>query len=289
MSRRRSASRARASLHPRGRPVRRSRLWPAVFAVALLGLGLPPASAQAAETVKLAVGFSPYRLGVNSAFTFGLEIGSTTGPIPSPATSIALRLPAEMGLTTSQLGLDVCGPAVLRAHGVAGCPHEAVMGDGKAVLKTAAGSEGLEVPVAVTVVMAPAQHEQTQLAFYAESEADVIAELVFPGAMLGDSRPFGSQISLRIPPTAGVPGAPPPALTDMSVTIAPPGLLYAKRVHGKTVRYHPKGLAVPTVCPAGGFPFAANLHFADGTSVVAATSLACPPKTTRSANKGHRK
>ncbi len=289
MSRRRLISRARTSLHPRGRPSRRPRLWPAALAVALLGLGLPLASAQAAETVKLAVGLSPYRLGINSAFTFGLEIGSTTGPIPSPATSIALRLPAEMGLTTSQLGLSVCGPAILRAHGVAGCPHEAVMGGGKAVLKTGTGSEALEVPVGVTVVMAPAQHEQTQLAFYAEGEADVIAELVFPGAMLGAARPFGSQISLTIPPTAGVPGAPPPALTRMSVTIAPPGLLYAKRVHGKTVHYHPKGLAVPAVCPAGGFPFAANLHFADGTSVVSTTSLACPPKTTMSANRGHRK
>lgn len=70
--------------------------------------------------------------------------------------------------------------------------------------------------------------------------------------------------------------------------MAPSGLLYSKRVNGKTVRYHPKGMAVPAVCPAGGFPFAADLHFADGTSVMATTMLACPPKTAPPATKGRR-
>ena len=288
MSRGRLTSRTGASLVLRARPSRRTRVWPAALVVALLALGLPLGNAQAAETVKLTANFSPYVLNVNSAFTFGLQIGSTTGSLPSPTTSVALRLPAGLGLSTSQLGLSVCPRETLQTQGVSGCPHEAVMGRGKAMLKSAVGSESLEVPASVTVLMAPAENEQTQLSFYAEGEADVIAELVYPGSMIGANGLFGSLINLKIPPTASSPGSPPPALTNMSVTMAPSGLMYSKRVHGKTALYHPKGMAVPAVCPAGGFPFSADLHFADGTAVVTTIKLACPPKAARSETKGGR-
>lgn len=255
--------------------VRRRLLLVTLTAMALLSV-VQIGTVRAAETAKLAVGFSPYRLGVNSAFTFAIQVGSTTGAVPSAATSFALRLPAGMGLSSDQLGLSVCPREVLQTGGAGGCPHEAVMGSGDAVLVNAAGSEQLEVPAAVTVLMAPSQHEQTQLFFYAEGQSDVIAELIFQGYSTGLARPFGTLIAATIPPTVGVPGTPPAALTNMTVTLAPRGLMYVKRVHGRAVRYHPKGLAVPTVCPAGGFPFAVKLGFVDGTSIEAATRLACP-------------
>ncbi len=247
----------------------------AVMAVALLAIA-PVGGAQAAETAKLAVGFSPYRLGASSAFTFDIHVGSTTGAPPSATTSFALRLPAGMGLASTQLGLSVCESKALQAGGVAGCPLEAVMGSGKAMLINAAGSEELELPVAVTVLMAPAVNNQTRLFFYAEGQADLIAELLFEGYMTGLAQPFGTLIGLAIPPTAGVPGTPPAALTSLAVTLGPSGLMYVKRVNGKTVRYHPKGMAVPAVCPSGGFPFAVKLGFADGTSTEAAAKVACP-------------
>lgn len=265
-----------AALAGDGRSFARRRLLLVALTAAVLVSLAAIGGARAAETAKLTVGFSPYRLGVNSAFTFDIQIGSTTGAVPSAATSFALRLPAGMGLSSTQLGLSVCPREVLRAGGAAGCPHEAVMGSGKAVMMDAAGSEELEIPAAVTVVMAPALNEQTQLFFYAEGQSDVIAELVFQGYMTGLAKPFGTLIGVTIPPTAGVPGTPPAALTSMSVTLAPRGLMYVKRVNGNTVRYHPKGLAVPAVCPAGGFPFAVGLVFADGTSTEATTRLACP-------------
>ncbi len=243
-------------------------------------------TARAAETAKLGIGFSPYRLGVNSAFTFSIQVGSTTGAAPAAATSFALRLPAGMGLSSDQLGLSVCRRELLQTGGTGGCPHEAVMGSGSAVLVNVAGSEQLEIPAAVTVFMAPAQHEQTQLFFYAEGQSDVIAELIFQGYSTGLANPFGTLIAATIPPTVGVPDTPPAALTNMTVTLAPRGLMYVKRVHGRTVSYHPKGLAVPTVCPAGGFPFAVKLGFVDGTSTEANTKLACPHSDQHSQGRG---
>jgi hypothetical protein len=265
-----------------GRSFARRRRLPVALALSVVLAVVQIGTARAAETAKLAVGFSPYRLGVNSAFTFAIQVGSTTGAVPAAATSFALRLPAGMGLSSDQLGLSVCRREVLQSGGAGGCPHEAVMGSGSAVLVNAAGSEQLEVPAAVTVLMAPAQHEQTQLFFYAEGQSDVIAELIFQGYSTGLASPFGTLIAATIPPTVGVPGTPPAALTNMTVTLAPRGLMYVKRVHGRTVRYHPKGLAVPTVCPAAGFPFAVKLGFVDGTSTEATIRLACPPSVRHS-------
>jgi hypothetical protein len=272
----RPSPRGDAALVGDGRsPAHRRLLMLTAIAVALFW-GASVGGAQAAETAKLTVGFSPYRLGVNSAFTFAIKVGSTTGTVPSAATSFVLRLPAGMGLASAQLGLSVCRDEALRAGGVADCPLEAVMGSGKAMLFDAAGSEELEVPASVTVLMAPAQNEQTRLFFYTESQADVIAELIFEGYMTGVAKPFGTLLGLAIPPTVLVPGTPPAALTSMAVTLAPHGLMYAKRINGHMVRYHPKGMAVPAVCPPGGFPFAVKLGFADGTSTEAITRLACP-------------
>ncbi len=246
-----------------------------VTAMALCSLA-PIGSAWATDKAKLTVGFAPYRLGVNSAFTFTLQVGSTTGAIPSPLTSMGLRMPAGMGLSTSQLGLSVCPPEALRAGGVGGCSPEAVIGTGTATVVQATSSEQFEIPMAITVLMAPAAHEQTRLFFYAEGQSVMITELFYTGYMTGIAKPLGTLVGATIPPTEGMPGTPPAALTNMTVTLAPRGLMYVKHVNGRAVRYHPKGLAVPTVCPPVGFTFGVQLGFADGTSIETTTRLPCP-------------
>ncbi len=234
--------------------------------------------AQAAQTATLRVVFSPDRLKANTALTFAIHVGSTAGSEPSPVTGVSLRIPAGMGLTMSQLGLAVCDRKALRLLGVSGCPREAVMGLGSATLRVAKGAESLEVHTDITAFMAPAQGEHTALLFYAEGQSGIIAELAFPGLLLGDSGPFGSRIALSLPPVPTVPGDPAASLVSMRLTVDPRQLLYPEHVRGRTAHYHPKGMAVPAVCPVGGFPFAADLHFEDGTSVTATTTVACPPR-----------
>ncbi len=280
---------ARAS---RGLIARRLRSWRReilpTLALTLVLLGLPLGNAQAAQTATLKVSLSPYRLKVNTALTFAIHIGSTTGSTPSPVTSVNVRFPAGMGLTTSQLGLAECDLQSLRAMGVAGCPQESVMGFGTALMRTAVGSESLEVPIGLTLFMAPTRDEHTALLIYAEGESSIIAELGFPGFMLGASGLFGTRIDLMIPTIVTVPGDPAASLVNMRIAVDPKQLLYPERVHGKLVRYHPRGMAIPAVCPVGGFPFAANLHFADNTSVTATTTVACPPKARSSGTSGGR-
>jgi hypothetical protein len=286
---RRRPLRGIAALAGHASPIAHRRLLAVAVVAVALGSLVPIGSAGAAEKAKLTIGFAPYRLGVNSAFTFAIQVSSTTGAVPSPATSMGLRMPASMGLSTSQLGLSVCRPEALRAGGVAGCPPEAVIGKGKASVVEASGSEQFEIPTAITVVMAPSVHEQTRLFFYAEGQSVMITELFFGGYMTGITKPLGTLVDATIPATVGVPGTPPAALTDMAVTLAPRGLMYVKHVNGRTVRYHPKGLAVPTVCPPGGFTFAVQLGFADGTYTEATTRLACPGPAGHGRARGHRR
>jgi hypothetical protein len=47
-------------------------------------------------------------------------------------------------------------------------------------------------------------------------------------------------------------------------------------VNGRTVSYRPHGVSVPKRCPPGGYPFAAELTFEDGTSTTADYNIPCP-------------
>lgn len=266
-----------ANTSRRRRLVRSALLAPLVGMLALGALALP---AHASETAKLSASLSPDRLGADTTVAFTFDIGTTNGAVPSPATSVGMHLPAGLGLFTSNLGQSFCQPAALKANGVSGCSPNALMGRGNGTVEVAKGSERLEVPVNLTIVMGPAHEEHTGLLFYAEGKSAIIAELVFPTVVLGAANPFSSLIDTSIPPIHSLPEAPDAALIRMHVTIGGPGLRYTKHVRGKTVHYTPRGMAVPERCPRNGFPFAATFTFEDHTTATATTRVPCP--------KGHR-
>jgi hypothetical protein len=109
----------------------------------------------------------------------------------------------------------------------------------------------------MTVLMAPLAEGHTALSFYAAGTSPVIAQLVFPGLLLGDSGPFGARLETTIPLIPGLPDAPDVALVRMQASIGSKGLTYYKRVHGTTV---------------------ASLRFANGDTVIATHTAPCPPR-----------
>jgi hypothetical protein len=256
--------------------------------VLILLIGSLGTVAQASETATLSASFTPDKLGANTAFTFGFEIGSSNEQIPSPLTGVALHLPAGLGFFTSTLGQEVCRPAALLARGVGGCSPNAIMGSGSALAKVLIGPEILEVPIKITVIMGPASNHHTGMLYYAEGDSAVVADLVFPGVVLGESYPFSTLLNTSIPITHSLPDAPDVAVTQMQTTVGPSGLLYSKRAHGKLVTYHPEGMAVPERCPPAGFPFAATFSFEDNTSVTATSTIACPLQPRDAKRKGKR-
>jgi hypothetical protein len=94
--------------------------------------------------------------------------------------------------------------------------------------------------------------------------------------VLPSSGVFGSQLSASVPPIPSVPNGPDVSVVSVKATIGPEHLTYYKHVHGRRVSFHPQGVDVPEHCPRGGFPFAAEFTFQDGSHTTASTKIACP-------------
>jgi hypothetical protein len=233
-----------------------------------------PGTCLASETAKLNVKLTPERLGAGTTIVFGFRIAASGGGVPSPLTEMDLRYPAGLRVVTSELGVESCPPATLEARGPNGCPPDAKMGYGSAVVEVPFGSEQIEEAASITTFMAPVEQEQISILFYARGETPILAQLVFPAVLA--PAPSGGSLNTDLPLVPTLPQAPDAAVVQLSSTVGPLHLTYYKRVRGKTVRYTPKGIALPKSCPHGGFPFLADFSFQNGTKAFASTRVACP-------------
>jgi hypothetical protein len=77
-----------------------------------------------------------------------------------------------------------------------------------------------------------------------------------------------------VPLVASLPEGPAVAVVRVHVTLGG-RLTYYERAHGKLLAYHPRGIVLPRRCPHGGFRFAANFGFLDGTRASARLSERC--------------
>jgi hypothetical protein len=248
--------------------------------LALAAIGLPvglclPAPARAAETASLTAAFSPYRLGRSTTLKLGLKLGVAGVPdgLPPPVTKFDMRLPEKLELVGSSLGLSVCQPAQLQAGGAEACPADARLGFGAAELEVPVGPVQIGESADLAAEMGPPVGEETGVLLFAEASTPVAAGLVFPGVLASGS---SQSLSTAVPLIPSLPGAADISLVSMSLSLGPEGLTYFETVHGRTVAYHPEGVALPTKCPRGGFRFATQISFADGTTAVATTMVPCP-------------
>ena len=259
---------------------RRGMLAAAIALVACGGLapGSSAASSPATSSSSLTVtgGFVPTRLGAASTMELGFRIHRSAGETPQPVVGVEFELPAGVSLTTSELGLEVCDPAVLESAGPKGCKPNAVMGYGSALILAPDTAEAVLEPVKLTVFIGPPQDRHTTLLFYESGSSPVITQQLFSGQMLEDAGPFGADLNTTLPLTSGLPGESDTTVVQMQAGIGPKGVTYYKSVNGVRTAYTPKGLAVPSRCPAGGFPFGVTLRFANGSTESASTRSPCP-------------
>lgn len=247
-----------------------------LLAACLVLCGCLPEAATGSQIVKIDTGYSPNQLGANTTVSFGFRIASAAGGVPSPLISVDLRLPSGMGLFTSTLGLDTCYPEPLLALGPEGCPSNARIGFGRAIAEVLVEHQIMTEPATVTAYMGPSDHERIVVLFYADGESPVSAQLVFPGQLYSDSGAYGERLSTAVPLIPTMPDGPDISVVRFESTIGPRHLTYTQRVHGRTVRFRPAGITVPERCPRGGFPFAAEFDFQDGSHVVARHRVPCP-------------
>jgi hypothetical protein len=249
----------------------------AALAVALLCVLVPSSALAVAEKATLNASFSPDRLGTPTTITFGFHVATAEGTAPPPLTGLDLKMPAGMNYTTTTLGLAICQPAALIAEGLAGCPANSRLGYGSADVEVPFGTgSGHEIPE-VQAVSGPSPKGNLVVLFYANGLYPVYAQLAFSGEVLPASGRFGSELAATVPLVTSVPGGPDVSVVSVTSTIGPNHLTYYKHVHGHLVSFHPRGVSVPERCPHGGFPFAAEFTFLDGSHASAQTTVPCPP------------
>lgn len=256
----------------------RTSAFAALAAFALMIFGYAPATAGAAQTVKLQASFNPDRLGASTTIAFGFTIANTEGGLPSPLTHVELRMPQNMNYITSTLGTSECKPKLLEEKGLSGCPANSRLGFGSAFVEVPFGENaGHEIPE-IQALMGPPRNNNAVVLFYANGLAPVYAQIVFAGELISGGGAFGEDLSAAIPLIPSVTNGPPVSIINVKSTIGPNRLTYYKHVHGRLVGYKPTGVEIPTRCPRGGFPFTARFAFLDGSSVDSATKVPCPAK-----------
>ncbi len=262
-------------------PTRRAVLATLTLTLALVCM-LPQASALAvSESATLDASFSPDRLGAPTTITFGFHLATSEGTAPPPLTSLDLKMPAGINYTTTTLGLAICQPAALLARGLAGCPPNSRLGFGSADVEVPFGTgAGHEIPE-IQAVAGPSPNGSLTVLFYANGLFPVSAQLTFSGEVLPAAGRFGSQLATNVPLVTSVPGGPDVSIVSVTSTIGPSHLTYYKHVRGRLVPFHPQGVSVPERCPRGGFPFAAEFGFQEGSSTSASTTVPCPPARRR--------
>jgi hypothetical protein len=245
--------------------------------VLLLALSSWSAGAPAgAQKATLTVALSPERLGAGTTIEYGFRVLAPHGRVPSPLGSIELLYPANIGLITSGLGLATCSSTTLELLGPPGCPANALMGRGSALVEIPVGPAIITETGEITTWMGPPRDGRVRLLFYAEGRSPVLAELIFSGLIFDAPAPYGGRLATEIPEIPTLPGASDAAVVQMRATLGPKRLTYYERRHHRLVAYKPNGIVLPRSCPRGGFPFAAEFAFLDGSHASARTSVPCP-------------
>lgn len=248
---------------------------------AIIVLGCSPAVAAGAETAKLKVAFSPYRLGRSTTLKITLDLGVAGGGagLPAPVTRFDMSIPANLELIGSSLGLAICQPVALLASGLQGCPANAQLGFGSAQINVPTGPESVSESASIGAEMGPPVGEEIGVLLYVEAATPVAAQLIFPGVLFEGGQ--GQGLDTSVPLIPAWPGAPDISMASLSLSLGPSHLTYYETLHGKTVAYHPRGVSLPAKCPPKGFQFVSRIAFQDQTTVTASSTVPCPPERRR--------
>ncbi|HEX5984024.1 MAG TPA: hypothetical protein VFY69_07455 [Solirubrobacterales bacterium] len=241
-----------------------------------LALVAPAVSAAAAPQAALKAKLRPKQLGAATAVSVGFHLRPPPGEALPPLSNFALRLPRGMGLAASELGLQTCSPSQLLELGADGCPRESLIGTGSAQVRVPFGTQVVSERARVLAFMARPVEERTTTLLYFDGRMPVLAPIVLQSQVV---TPEGSSGSILDTPVQAIPTAPegPEAtMVALRTTLGPSGLRYYRRVGGRRVPYRPQGMSLPARCPQGGFRFAADFRFRDGSQIRATTAVPCP-------------
>jgi hypothetical protein len=229
----------------------------------------PPAALPSTATITASL--SPDRAGARAALTFTIRFTGGEFGVPSPVRHSVLRFPAGMSLDIPSL--HACKAARLRAHGPGGCPAQSEIGSGHALAETHAGSQVTSEEVELHAFLGPPENLQPTFEIFAQGYTPLDEDVVFTGKVASANTPYGEELVMSIPPVPSLPLEPDASIVTFSLTVGAGRQPDPARPRSP----HPQSaVSVPRSCPAGGFPFAAEFTYADGSVGSALARVPCP-------------
>jgi hypothetical protein len=232
---------------------------------ALLMFAISGGTARAETSATIAPSLDPSRLGAEGALAFDINFVGGEFGVPAPVRRSVLRFPAGLGIEVPEL--RSCAPARLRSQGPSGCPAQSEIGRGSALAEAHVGSQILRENIALSVFLGPLSNPQPTLEVLAQGRTPFEERVVLQGTVISASAPFGEELVLSIPAIPTLPLEPDASIVNLSLTLGASGPHRARDANT---------VLVPSSCPAGGFPFAAEFTYADGSSSSSLAKTPCP-------------
>jgi hypothetical protein len=136
------------------------------------------------------------------------------------------------------------------------------------VIEVHAGSQAIEEEAAVWALRTPNRAGRSTFEVFGRGQTPLEQQTTSTAVISADGAPYGSKLTVSIPPIPTVVYEPDASIVSFSLTIG--------AAQGES-RGHPSAaVTVPRRCPAGGFPFAADFAFTDETSARATARIPCP-------------
>jgi len=228
-------------------------------------LAAAPAALAEEAAVSLQPSLLPDRLGASTAFTLSYRFSGGEEGIPPPLRQVTVRLPA--GLRILAGGVKICQPARLKRKGPSGCPAGSQVGNGHAHMEVHAGSQAVPEQATLWVFRGPNHAGQLSFLIFGQGYTPLYQSAVSTEVLETDNPPYGWRTVVAVPPIPTVMYEPDASFLSLSLTFT-----------GDSPRAHAAAgkIVIPASCPAGGFPFATEVAFADGTTAQSTATVPCP-------------
>jgi hypothetical protein len=222
----------------------------------------PAASAVPATSATIVPSLSPDRLGARAALTFTIDFAGGELGVPTPVQRAVLKLPA--GLSLDIPVLRSCSETRLQISGPSGCPPQSQIGTGNAVAEAYLGTQLTVESVTLWAFLGPLRNLQPTVEIFGEGYAPLGEQVTLTATALANRAPYGEGLAISVPPLPTVPSGANASILRFSLAI------------GSSRRRGADAMLVPTRCPAGGFPFAAEFTYAGGATGSALATVPCP-------------
>jgi hypothetical protein len=220
-----------------------------------------PATATATTIVP---SLSPDRLGARAELTFTIDFAGGELGVPIPVQRAVLKLPAGLSFYIPEL--RSCSLARLQISGPSGCPAQSKIGTGNAIAEAYLGAHLTVENVTLWAFLGPLLNLQPTVEIFGEGYAPLGEQVVLTATALTNRAPYGEGLEISIPPLPTVPFGANASILRFSLAI---GASRRRDANANAV-------LVPSRCPAGGFPFAAEFTYAGGSTGSALATVPCP-------------